>query len=134
MNNGKTNIAAGFLFLAGFMLYGFILIYLRDFAPGKIEWIAGSLNGPHFESKLAHAHGNLFALLNIVIGYLLLNLPIPGRDSLWISRLALAGMLMPIGILSEVLFGLPPYLVIIGGISIVTSAGWFGIALIKHRV
>jgi len=28
---GKKNLAAGFLFLTGFM----VLIYLRDFAPGK---------------------------------------------------------------------------------------------------
>ena len=134
MKNGRNNIAVGFISMAIFMFYGFILIYLRDFSPGSVEWIANSLNGPHFESKLAHAHGNLFALLNIVIGYLLMNLSLPTRDSLWISRLALAGMLMPIGILSEVYFGLSPYLVIIGGISIVTSAGWFGIALIKNRV
>ena len=29
---GKKNIAAGLLFLAAFMIYGFILIYLRYFA------------------------------------------------------------------------------------------------------
>ena len=76
---GKKNIVAGFLFLAGFMVYGFILIYLRDFAPGKEAWIADYAVGKHFESRLAHVHGNLFALLNIVVGYLLLRLPIdPG--------------------------------------------------------
>ena len=38
MNNttySKRNMAAGFFFLAAFMIYGFVLIYLRDFAPGK---------------------------------------------------------------------------------------------------
>jgi hypothetical protein len=133
MKTGKLNIGIGFLFLAGFMLYGFILIYLRDFAPGKEEWVLGSLTGPHFESKLAHVHGNLFAFLNIVIGFLLMNMALSARDSIWISRLALTGMLMPIGILSEVLFGLPPYLVILGGISIVISAAWFGVAVLKMR-
>ena len=58
---GKKNIAAGFLFLAAFMLYGFVLIYLRDFAPGKEAWIADYAVGKHFESRLAHVHGNLFA-------------------------------------------------------------------------
>jgi len=133
MKTGKLNIGVGFLFLAGFMLYGFVLIYLRDFASGKEEWIAASLTGPHFESRLAHAHGNLFAFLNIVIGYLLMNLPLSLSDARWISRLALTGMLMPIGILSEVFFGVPPFLVIIGGIAIVLSAGWFGIAVLKNR-
>ena len=37
---GKRNIAAGILFLSLFMAYGFLLIYLRDFAPGKEEWIS----------------------------------------------------------------------------------------------
>lgn len=35
MSHGKINIVTGLLFLAAFMLYGFVLIYLRDFAPGK---------------------------------------------------------------------------------------------------
>lgn len=60
MMEGKRNIAAGFLFMAAFMVFGFILIYLRDFAPGKESWIANYATGKHFESRLAHVHGNLF--------------------------------------------------------------------------
>ena len=37
--NGKNNIAIGFLTMGLFMAYGFLLIYLRDFAPGKEEWV-----------------------------------------------------------------------------------------------
>jgi len=128
---GKNNISAGFLFLAGFMLYGFVLIYLRDFSPDKSQWIADYAIGKHFESRLAHVHGNLFAFINIVVGYLLLRLPIDATPAKWISRLSLTGMLMPIGILSEVIFGLPPLLVLIGGISIVIAMFWFGLAVIK---
>lgn len=129
--NGKRNIAAGFLLMAGFMVYGFILIYLRDFAPGKEAWIAQYSTGKHFESRLAHVHGNLFAFLNVVIGYLLLKLPIKAASAKWISWLALAGMLMPIGILSEVLFGLPPLLVLVGGIAMVIAMVWFGLATLR---
>ena len=125
--SGKTNIAAGLLFLAGFMVYGFVLIYLRDFAPDKSQWVADYAVGKHFESRLAHVHGNLFAFLNVVIGYLLLRLPVPSAR--WISALALAGMLMPIGILSEVLFGLPPLLVIVGGVSMIVAVAWLGFAV-----
>jgi len=107
--NGKFNIAAGLWFLAGFMVYGFVLIYLRDFAPGKEQWVADYAIGKHFESRLAHVHGNLFALLNVLIGYLLLRLPVAGAQGRWIAALALAGMLMPLGILSEVWFGVPPF-------------------------
>ncbi len=102
MFTGKTNIATGFLFLTLFMLYGFFLIFLRDFAPGKEQWIAEYGVGKHFESRLAHAHGNLFALINIAVGLVLLRLPVTAAATRWISGLALAGMLMPLGILSEV--------------------------------
>lgn len=127
--HGKINIAAGLWFLAGFMIYGFFLIYLRDFAPGKEQWVANYAVGKHFESRLAHVHGNLFALLNVLVGYLLLRLPVQGASGRWISALALAGMLMPLGILSEVLFGLPPLLVIVGGVSMVVAMAWLGSAV-----
>jgi hypothetical protein len=42
-------------------------------------------------------------------------------------------MLMPVGILSEVLFGLPPVLVIIGGVSISVAMVWFGLALLRLK-
>lgn len=130
---GRKNIAAGFLFLAAFMLYGFVLIYLRDFAPGKEAWIADYAVGKHFESRLAHVHGNLFAFINVVVGYLLLRLPLGEFAAKGISWLTLAGMLMPIGILAEVLFGLPPLLVIVGGVSMVGAMVWFGVAAIGLR-
>ncbi|MEQ1715361.1 MAG: hypothetical protein ABL907_05160 [Hyphomicrobium sp.] len=126
---GRTNIAAGLLFLAGFMLYGFVLIYLRDFAPGKEQWVADYAIGKHFESRLAHVHGNLFALINIAVGLVLLKLPLPQTSRRWIAGLALAGMLMPIGILSEVLLGIPPLLVIVGGLSMVVAMAWLGLAV-----
>jgi Zn-dependent membrane protease YugP len=44
-----------------------------------------------------------------------------------ISWLALGGLLMPLGILSEVYFGLPPIFVLIGAISMTTSVIWLGI-------
>ena len=128
MSHGKANIVAGLLFLAAFMLYGFVLIYLRDFAPGKEAWIAEYTTGKHFEARLAHVHGNLFAFLNIMIGYLLLRLPVRGSQAKWISWLGLAGMLMPIGILSEVMLGAPPALVLAGGIAMVASMIWLGVA------
>lgn len=130
---GKKNLAAGFLFLAAFMVYGFVLIYLRDFAPAKEAWIADYAVGEHFESRLAHVHGNLFAFINVVVGYLLLRLPVGASAAKGISWLTLAGMLMPLGILSEVVFGLPPLLVVVGGVCMVAAMVWFGVAAIKLR-
>lgn len=130
---GKKNISTGFLFLAGFMVYGFVLIYLRDFAPGKEQWITDYAIGKHFESRLAHVHGNLFAFINIVVGYLLLRLPTATGSAKWISWLTLTGMLMPLGILSEVAFGVPPLLVLAGGFAMVLAMLWFGVAALKLR-
>lgn len=132
--NGKNNIAIGFLTMGFFMAYGFLLIYLRDFAPGKEEWINTYSIGKHFETRLAHVHGNLFAFLNIVIGYLLLHFQKELKNVKAISWLPLIGLLMPIGILSEVYFGLPPALVLIGAISITTSVIWLGISFFKMNL
>ncbi len=119
---GKLNIQTGLWVMAGFMLYGFMLIYLRDFAPDKAAWIAGSADGPHFEARLAHVHGNLFSLLNIVFGLALLNFKMPKIYAKWGSWLSLAGLLMPLGILAELYLGLSPVFVIVGGVSIFAAA------------
>lgn len=128
------NIVPGLLFLAAFMLYGFGLIYVRDFAPGAAEWIASYTTGAHFESRLAHVHGNLFALLNIMIGYSILRLPVPEPSATWISWLGLLGMLMPLGIVSELAFGAPPILVLAGGIAMVVSMFWLGLAVWRLQI
>jgi len=133
MDYGKKNISIGLLVLASFMLYGFLLIYLRDFAPNKVEWIAGNADGAHFESRLAHVHGNLFAFLNIILGYLLLKLDLTEKSKKWISILLLIAILMPLGIVAELAFGAPPIFVLIGAISAVVAVAWFGIALIRNK-
>ena len=129
--NGKNNIAIGFLTMGLFMAYGFLLIYLRDFAPAKEEWVSSYSIGKHFESRLAHVHGNLFTFFNILIGYLLLHF----RDNIQhvktISWLAVTGLLMPIGILTEIYFGLPPALVVIGAIAMTISVIWLGFSFLK---
>jgi hypothetical protein len=131
--NGKNNIAIGLFIMGLFMVYGFVLIYLRDFAPGKEEWINSYSFGKHFESRLAHVHGNLFAFLNIVIGFLLLNFHNMLKNTKAISWLALAGLLMPIGILSEVYFGLPPILVLLGAISMTGAVIWLGFSFLNLK-
>lgn len=134
MMYGKKNIVAGLLLLATFMIYGFVLIYLRDFAPGKAQWIADYSTGTHFESRLAHVHGNLFAFLNIMIGYLILQLPVTAFSAKWISWLGLAGMLMPVGIVAEFTVGASPVFVLAGGIAMVASMVWLGLAVWRARL
>lgn len=131
---GKNNIAIGFLVMGLFMAYGFLLIYLRDFAPGKEEWINSYSIGKHFETRLAHVHGNLFAFLNILIGYLLLHFKNQLKNTTVISWFGLIGLLMPIGILLEVYLGAPPIFVLIGAISMTVSVIWLGISFYKMKL
>ena len=130
---GKNNISIGFLVMGAFMAYGFLLIYLRDFAPGKEEWVANYSLGKHFETRLAHVHGNLFAFLNILIGYLLLHFRDKLKSVNAISWLALSGLLMPLGILAEVYLGAPPIFVLIGAIAMTTSVVWLGVSFYKMK-
>ena len=131
--NGKNNIAIGFLTMGFFMLYGFLLIYLRDFAPDKEAWIAEYTTGKHFETRLAHVHGNLFAFVNIVIGFLLLHFKNDLKNIKQISWLALIGILMPLGILAEVYLGAPPIFVLLGAISIIISVIWLSVSFFKMK-
>jgi len=135
MNNvfAKWNIAVGLSVLAGFMVYGFFLIYMRDFSAGKDAWVAASHTGDHFEARLAHVHGNLFSVLNILYGYLLLKLTVPTTYAKWVSKFALAGLLMPIGIFAELYLGLPFYLVLVGALSIVTATILLAIGIVKIK-
>lgn len=131
--NGKYNISIGFLTMGLFMAYGFLLIYLRDFAEGKDAWVNSYSIGKHFETRLAHVHGNLFAFLNIVIGYLLVQFSDRLKNVKVISWLAMIGLLMPLGILAEVYLSAPPIFVLIGAISITASVIWLGISFFKLK-
>ena len=119
--------------MAFFMFYGFLLIYLRDFAPDKQAWIDTYTSGKHFETRLAHVHGNLFAFLNILIGYLLLRFKEQLKNVKVISWFALAGLLMPFGIMSELYLGAPPVFVLLGAISMIISVVWLGISFLQMK-
>lgn len=131
-HTGRINISAGLAVMATFMAYGFLLIYLRDFAPGKAEWIASYTTGQHFEARLAHVHGNLFALLNILFGYLILKLPVTGAMAKWTSWLSLGGLLMPLGILGELYLGLSPVFVLAGAASIIAAVLVLSVAVARQ--
>lgn len=129
--SGRWNLSVGLLGLAAFMVYGFVLIYLRDFAPDAQQWAADYGIGKHFEARLAHVHGALFSVLNVVIGLVVGQLHTSVRARSAIAGLALAGLLMPIGILAEVLVGAPPVLVLVGGLSILAAFAWAGVASLQ---
>lgn len=133
MASGRWNIAGGFLSISLFVILGFVLVYLRDFAPGKEAWIASYDTGKHFETRLAHAHGNLFALINIGIGLVLPGLAASDRTKRTVGAMALAGMLMPLGILGEVVLGTSPVFVLAGGSLMFVAVTWAGVLAALRR-
>ncbi|MCC6811669.1 MAG: hypothetical protein IT381_29835 [Deltaproteobacteria bacterium] len=133
MKTGRYNVGVGLLVMAGFMLYGFVLIYLRDFAPDREAWAASYSIGKHFEARLAHVHGALFSLLNLAIGFVLAKLSTAGDRSRSIAAgLGLAGLLMPLGILGEVYLGLSPIFVLVGAVAMTASVATSGILALRR--
>ncbi|MEZ4446218.1 MAG: hypothetical protein R3B72_44485 [Polyangiaceae bacterium] len=133
MKTGRYNVGVGLLVMAGFMIYGFILIYLRDFAPGKEAWVASYSLGQHFEARLAHVHGNLFALLNLALGFVLVRLSSASdKARTTAAGLGLAGLLMPVGILGELYLGLSPIFVIVGAAAMTSSVVLTGVLALRH--
>ncbi len=133
MKTGRYNGGVGLLVMAGFMVYGFLLIYLRDFHPDKEAWIASYGIGKHFEARLAHVHGNLFALLNVALAFVFGKLKAAPERSLVIAAwLGLVGLLMPVGILAEIYLGTPPLLVLVGAAAMTSSVGFTGVLTLKY--
>src|SRR5512138_727034 len=130
---GRKNLALGLLFLGLFMAAGFGLGYMHDLAPGKEAWIAQYADGTHFEIRMAHAHGGLFGVVNVAIGLVLMKLAIPAGQARAISWLALAGLLMPIGIVLHALAGVPPVLVLAGGLALIVATLWTSWAAFRVR-
>jgi hypothetical protein len=133
MKTGRYNVGVGLLVMAGFMLYGFLLIYLRDFAPDREAWVASYSVGKHFEARLAHVHGALFSLLNLALGFVLARLVTAGdRVRTLAAALGLGGLLMPAGILGEVYLGLSPVFVLLGAVAMTASVALSGALALSH--
>ncbi len=131
LSSGRWNLAIGLLGIASFMVYGFVLIYLRDFAPDAAQWAADYGIGKHFEARLAHVHGALFSVLNVVTGLVVGKLAVSEGQRAGIAGLTIAGLLMPLGIVAELLLGAPPILVVVGGLAILAAFTWAGVAALK---
>lgn len=133
MKTGRYNVGVGLLVMAGFMLYGFVLIYLRDFAPDHEAWAASYSTGKHFEARLAHVHGALFSLLNLALGFVLARLAAAGdKARATAAALGLAGLLMPVGILGEVYLGTSPVFVLLGATAMTAAVALSGVLALRY--
>ena len=79
-------------------------------------------------------HGNLFSLLNIIFGFLLVKLSLKETLAKWASWMALAGLLMALGILGDVYLDLSYYFVLVGGLFMFLATVALGIAVVQSEV
>jgi hypothetical protein len=59
--------------------------------------------------------------------------PVPARQARAISWLALAGLLLPVGMIAHALFAVPPVLVLVGGIAMIIATLWMSWAAFRLR-
>ncbi len=78
-------------------------------------------------------HGNLFALLNLALGFVLARLG-SATDRARSVAAGLAGLLMPLGILGEVYLGFSPIFVLLGAVSMTASVGLSSVLALRHWV
>lgn len=126
---GKKNMVFGFFY---FVLTLGLGMYLSNKMGSGPEWLASS---QHKALKAAHVHGNVEALLNVIIGYLLCRLTL---DS-WIAKAASAlliigavfhsGMLYLGGLGAGFAFSLAP----VGAIALVISMFLMGLGVFKLK-
>ncbi len=131
MKKGKLSIVIGIVGLLLFMLSGYLLVYMNDFAAGQA--LKESLGEKGYElTVIAHAHGNLFALMNIIIGILLNKFDVETGACRGIAVLGLLGFLMPLGILGKVFLNLPPIIIFFGEISMIGAFAWLLVKILRN--
>lgn len=92
-----------------------------------------ALKRQHVNGKSAHSHGNLEALLNIVAGFVLLTLSIPGSFRALLTILFLAGAVFHSGMLYlGMVFGVgwAFKLLLLGEVSLLSGLALMGVAVI----
>jgi len=92
-----------------------------------------ALKRQHVNGKSAHSHGNLEALLNIVAGFVLLTLSIPGSFRALLTILFLGGAVFHSGMLYlGMIFGVgwAFKLLILGEVSLLSGLALMGVAVI----
>jgi len=127
----------GFWGLLFFLSLGMFLESLHGF---KVSWYLNvSSETRRLMWRLAHAHGTVFSLLNLVYALCLLAArPVPAAA--WCSRCVVAGtLLVPVGFFlgGLVVRGGDPsagvFLVPIGGLALLVGIGWSAVRLTPAR-
>ena len=83
------------------------------------KWVGGMTRGMW---SLAHAHGTLFGVLNIIIGLLIINLKLDGKAMRIGSILAIVGVLVfPLGLFLDGINMKFEFIAPLGGLSMIAA-------------
>ncbi len=117
--DGRLNVVFGFFYLLFTIALGPLMLVPRagenlkaigelssnlsalpeeELMQGVVQYLS-QLSGSHFLASAVHGHGNLEAVLNIVVGLVLLNLTLPALYKLVAGLLFLVGTLLHSGML-----------------------------------
>lgn len=126
---GKKNMVFGFFYFVLTMGLGMYLA--RKMVSGP-EWAASS---QHKVLHAAHVHGNVEALLNVIIGYLLCRLSLASWIAKAASVILIIGAVFHSGMLylSGLGVGFASNFVPVGAIALVLSMLLMGIGVLKLR-
>lgn len=106
MNQGKTNIVAGFLFMFIAACGGFAL-------GGTFDATYANRGGDHimtmvrFYLREGHSHGMPIAMFNIIVGLAIDKLALSDRAKKIASWAAVCGILLPLGLAAKGAAGAP---------------------------
>lgn len=91
----KANLVAGALTLVLASIAGFALAagMEANFAEGFLQ-----LTYPKALVKAAHSHGQPFGLFNLLVAVLMPHLGLEEKERLWLGRLAILALAMPVGL------------------------------------
>lgn len=125
---GKKNIVFGLFYLVLTLALG---MYLSNrLGAGDPEWLAGKVRAV---LRAGHGHGNLEALLNIVLGYLLVRLAIQPSLAKAASILLIVGALFHSGMLYLAGLGVQQAAMLtpVGAVSLLLAVLLIGVGVLR---
>lgn len=126
---GKQNIIGGLIAMSGYMIIGLLFLYFYDFTIHENLYELDNITGK--ASEILVMIGFMFPVLNIIIGLVLMRFPFGERAKKFISRVALIGLIVPLGIFLKQYQVLSTVLILIGTVAMISALLIFALKLLN---
>jgi len=125
---GKQNIIGGLIAMSGYMIIGLLFLYFYDFTIHENLYQIDNITGK--ASEILVMIGFMFPVLNIIVGLVLVRFPFAERSKKFISRVALIGLIVPLGIFLKQYEIISNTLILIGTTAMIFSLLIFALKLL----